>query len=444
MDTDPAAPPFPVRRGATEIPRKLVLTGRAALARSEVDDAKRTQPDRRLDGYAAARGLDFLGSGNAAGYLAALPRSPDEQFNVVRGPISAHRHACLWHWRRAFPIDSDGELEGGPFFGVAVEVPARKGAWKSFIPLVGWALDSPDDAPRYGAGVPCSAAATGVPEAALLPDLVLSNPPHDLLLPHRRSRQLVEQGLPDWRLTTATDPTPDQARALDRWLRGPLRAVLEHFWQLPLFELRLNLGTLSVCRNGYADDAHSDELFWAVGQAGDALRDACAPLGRPQRFDAPLPPAEWPEHGGEWGGRVPSEAWLAPLRELSARLGMAIEDPEAYHRAFPSSSVPGRAFAVLRGALPGSGEPMRIVFHREGSLNTGNLGRTAVLLPAGGAPPTPPGGVRTAAPEPAGYTVAVAGGVLAVWQPRNSGRRGDLGDVDGLLAAATGIARSRR
>ena len=43
-------------------------------------------------------------------------------------------------------------------------------------------------------------------------------------------------------------------------------------------------------------------------------------------------------------------------------MDFVLEDPEAYHRAFPANPVPGRAIAVLRGSGT-DGRVFRIAFH---------------------------------------------------------------------------------
>jgi hypothetical protein len=119
---------------------------------------------------------------------------------------------------------------------------------------------------------------------------------------------------------------------------------------------------------------------------------------------------------------------------------MTLEDPAAYHHAFPSMPVPGRAFAVLRGTLPGTALPARIAFHHERPL-TDNQGRTALLLEAApDAPETAPWGVRVTEPR-LGY--AVRDGIASIWVLRSSARNGDLGDLSGFLTTALGFAVER-
>src|SRR6185312_11558657 len=114
--------------------------------------------------------------------------------------------------------------------------------------------------------------------------------------------------------------------------------------------------------------------------------------------------------------------------------GLALEDPVAYHRAFPELAVPGRAFAVLRGELA-PGVIGRVAWHTEKPIATNNDGRNAVLIPTGAAP-TPRTGVRMP-DEPLNYWVG--DGILAVWELRSKELRGDLGDMDALVERALAL-----
>jgi hypothetical protein len=370
------------------VPVSERIYGRAALARADVDDAKRGHPAIDLERFAVARGLQYLGHKNASGYFAALPLEEPLQHNVVRGALG-DRDVCFWHWRYAWPVDDDGGLGSRGFHGVRINPPLKRlfSAPRRFL--------SSNEDDHYFVGVPCSAAATLVPEAALLPDFTLG---------------------PDL-MTRADVP----AAVLDSLRGGPVAEVLRAGGaRHPLFELRCRFGTLSLRRNGYASEAEAEELLEAVRVAGDALAGACAPLHDPRPFSEPLP------EGGQ-----PSP--LQELVETAAReRGLVPEDPRAYHRAFPRNPVPGTAFAVLRG------DGMRIALHTELPVARVNSGRTALLLPAGRAAPTPAGGVPVAH-EGDSMRFAVRDGIFAVWILRWRPR--DLGDLDVLLARGAEVAR---
>ena len=128
---------------------------------------------------------------------------------------------------------------------------------------------------------------------------------------------------------------------------------------------------------------------------------------------------------------------LEQVHQLARRYRLQLEDPNHYHRAFPRVPVPGTAWAVLRGRLPGAGPVARIALHTEAPL-PGGVGRTALLLPAGGVPSTEPGGVQVlGSPVPLRY--AIMDGIYAVWVTRN-GASG-LGSVTTLLGPGTALAR---
>ncbi len=81
-------------------------------------------------------------------------------------------------------------------------------------------------------------------------------------------------------------------------------------------------------------------------------------------FDEPLPPASWTDRES-----IPVTAfdmrtspWWESYRVAAANGGLVLEDPEAYHRAFPANPVPGRAIAVLRGSGT-DGRVFRLAFH---------------------------------------------------------------------------------
>ena len=50
----------------------------------------------------------------------------------------------------------------------------------------------------------------------------------------------------------------------------------------------------------------------------------------------------------------PIGARLEKVVALAAERGLAIEDPRTFHAAFPGLNLPGEAFGVLHGQLPGN------------------------------------------------------------------------------------------
>jgi hypothetical protein len=423
-------------RGKDEPPHRL--PGYAALAREDVEDARRRRPDVDLSGYAAERGLDFLGSRNPAGYFAAVPLDERLQFNVVRGLLDGRRDGCLFHWVRAWPTGTDGRPGPGTFYGRYWNT-GLKGWWKpaplSLIPYVGGLFDllttSHPSGTELAIGIPFTVAATNVPEAAML-DLSIDNRAKPFSVGGHRVR-LKDRGLPGFDLIAPREPP---AALVERLLTGPLYELIAGAGaRFAQFDVAVRNGTVMVRRNGYAKEpADLDALARAACIAGDAIRDAYAPELAPQPFDARLPLVDWPPSGISMSGRFPPSPWLEALHGLAAELGLALEQPAAYHRAYAASvPVPGRPFAVLRGRLPGTATVGRLLFTDERTLSH-NDGRTALLLPAApGAAETPPWGVRNEQPR---IAYAVRDGIFSAWVLRSSGRLGDLGDVPGLLTTA--------
>ncbi|WP_320673109.1 hypothetical protein [Patulibacter defluvii] len=404
------------------------IVGSAALTRDAVADARRGHPDVDLAAYAAARGLAALGSQNASGYFAALPAEPELQHNVLRG-VRRGRDACLWHWRFPWPLDDDNGLGPGGFHGVRIRDPLSR-LWSA--PRRWWSRTAADN--RYAA-VPCTGAAALAPEAALLPDLRIDNGAKHL--PRGAGeRRLDDHGLRGFTLTAA----PDQLDRLEQLAAGPLGRLLRGHGDRALIDLRLRFGTVIVRRDGYArDERELDALLDLAVDAAAALAAAAASLHAPQPFAEPLPAVDWPSREPSVARPWPPSPFLEQLHALAAERDLTLEDPRAYHAAFPTNPVPGTAFAVLRGPLPGApGATARLALHAEAPIAEVNSGRTALLLPAGDAAATDPGGVALAHDgDP--LRCAVHDGLLAVWILR--WRPHHLGDLDALLRRGVEHAR---
>lgn len=374
-------------RSTDEQGRPHRLPGYGAVTRADVKDARRRRPEGTLEAWAAARGLDHLGSRNAAGYFAVLPLDERLQFDVVRGVLPGGRDGCLFRWLRPWPVGMDGEPSSGQFVEHVWNPGRGSGHWKRLIPVIGDLLSSDVE---QAIGVPCTVAAVNVPEAAMLDRL--------------------PQGI----------GAPAPSGGADR---------------PPLWEARLSYGTVAVVRNGWPADARDlDALARAASELAETLRARClAEIAASGAGAAGAGAVDWPPSGISRSGAFPPSPWLEALHGAAAELSMTLEDPAAFHAANPSLPVPGRPFAVLRGTLPGTSVPARVAFHQERSLSE-NQGRTALLLEAApGTPETAPWGVRNAAP---GLAYGVRDGVVALWTLRSSGRNGDLGDLTGFLTDA--------
>jgi hypothetical protein len=405
------------------------LPGYGAFAREDVADARRRRPDADLSSYAAARRLDMLGSRNAAGFFAALPLDEQLQFNVLRGRLPGGERGIVFHHVLPLPVAADGSVvNAGGLFGYVYNPPGGKLRLRDFlssvIPMVDLAVDVVTDLRRppdkagdpLGSciGIPCTVASVLVPEVAL-EQFTIDNRPKPRFVAHHR------EDLGAWTLLSREPP---DSRLLGRFLSDTTRDALRHLGARPYAKLEIKYGTLVVRVNGYLrDDAELDALAQAACALARELCAAGALVADRRPFDRPLPPPE--QH--------PPAPWADPLDAYAWKHGLALEDPSAYHRAFPALAVPGRAFAVLRGELA-DGVIGRVAWHTEKSIATNNDGRNAVLLPARpGAEPTPRCGIRLA-DEALNYWIG--DGMLAVWELRSKELRGDLGDMEALVRRA--------
>jgi hypothetical protein len=424
------------------------LPGYAAFSPADIADAKRRHPDVDLAAYAAQHGLEALGSTNPAGFFAALPLDPQLQFNVLRGTIPGGEQGILFHHVLPFPVSADGTTStSGTLYGISFNSGSARPRMRdglSMFPVVGTMIDvaiselrdeGSDDPLASCVGVPCTVAAVLVPEAALL-DFTIDNRPKPAIVPHHREK-LAGRGLDGWTLLARHAPDP---RVLDRLLSPPTREAMRTLGSRPYAKLEVRYGTLVIRVNGYlSEDPELDalsELACCIAAelraAGELLADRCP-------FVAPLPAVDWPESGVSASGRFPPDPWLAPLHAYAREHRMTLEDPIAYHRAFPSLAVPGQAFAVMRGTLA-DGVEGRVAWHTEKSIVTNNDGRNGVLLPApAGAQATPRAGVRL--PDEA-LNYWIGDGILAVWELRSKALRGDLGDMDALVRRALALRES--
>src|SRR5690349_13830615 len=93
---------------------------RMAFSRDDVEDAKRGRPASDLTAYAAARGLEHLGSRTPAGFRVALPCDEERQFDVMRGVLPGGAYGVLAHEALGIPWTGDSSDWNGTFYGVRV------------------------------------------------------------------------------------------------------------------------------------------------------------------------------------------------------------------------------------------------------------------------------------------------------------------------------------
>jgi len=225
--------------------------------------------------------------------------------------------------------------------------------------------------------------------------------------------ELDQHGLPGFALNYGEEP--ENAEFLGRLFGGDAGRVLAGL-DYPFAQLTVRDGTIALVRNGFVRDAAAlDTLVEATDRIVAAVREICDGWAQPRPFDEPLPPARWVDREA-----IPVTAfdmrtspWWESYRVAAQNRDLVLEDPEAYHRAFPANPVPGRAIAVMRGAGQ-DGRPFRLAFHTARQELTE---RGAALFAADG-------GGDTAEPQEPRLDPATemwfarAGGVAACWARR--------------------------
>jgi hypothetical protein len=417
--------------------------GYAALAREDVADAKRGRPPADLEGYARAGQLEWLDRRSPAGFHAAVPTFEEYRFNMIRGQLAGGRFGVLFHQLLEVPVIGRSPSLDGKLFAVAAKSPG--GPWwipslpnRTDIPFIGNFLDPPtDNRPAeafdsQAVWIPTTTAAVNVPESVLPLCLVrIDRRRHHAPFDFAHRRSLDEFGLPGWHLRAQHSEPPNALLA--RLLCGPVIDLFRGRADDPFFQLLLLRGTLLVRRNGYLLDTSAlDRLASDASLLAEATRAACLPEAHPRRFEESLPAPHSDNAEVTLG-------WAEGYRKLAERLGLTLEDPDDYHRAFPSLGVPGRAVAVMRGRMPGTQLTGRLVYHAERALGRSERARGAVLLPASPhAEATPEGGVRV--PERQ-LVYELRDDVVVLWSMRTAGLLRE--EQDDLIARAVGLARER-
>ena len=403
-----------------------------AFAKDDIEDAKRGEPAGTLDAYAAARGLTAMGQVQFTAFRGVLPSYPEYIFNVVRGELPGGGVGVLEHELQEVETDtSRGILWGGEFYGTHYTAKGPKGFWNKVLPFE--ITDStPPDEPFAASAlwVPVTAAVVRVPQAALLPRVLVR---HKDRLPFGNPT-LDEFGVAGFR-TEGPEIPPELRAAMFGGKVGETLRTFPH----PYVEVRLSHGAVALRRNGYVmDDDRLDDVARAAGAIAAGLAEAAAPLHRPQAFADELPaPGDGPPADVPWY-EWPSSEWREAFTRLTRELGLTQEDPVALHRAFPTLAVPGIAQGVLRGALPGwDGVEGRLVYTAHGRGTSGQM-RGAVVFAAPPSLPSPPAFVPggTLVTETDMY-VEVVDGLAAVWNRVRGERRLDaVSTIERALATA--------
>jgi hypothetical protein len=329
----------------------------AAFAPEDVEDARRGRPDFDLRAYAAARGLDYRESGAPPNFETVVPAWPDYVWNCVSGVLPGGEVGVLEHELMEIEVSTG---KGGPRMGGTLidEVYVKKDPF--FFQPSYW--KRPKDEPFAGNAIwiPTTRLMARAPQAALVPRTMAVQSDR---VPAVGRYELDGHGLPGFALKygeEAEDPA-----FLGRLFSGPAGQFLR-MARHAYVDLDLDSGIVAIRRNGFLrDDDALDDLAAGFSQVVAGVREACAPNLDPRPFDEPLPEAPWMDREHLPSGYLDlmTSPWWEGWRQAAAALGMVLEDPKAYHRAYPLTPVPRAAAAVMRGSTA-DGRPYRLVFHR--------------------------------------------------------------------------------
>jgi hypothetical protein len=337
---------------------------------------------------------------------------------VLRGELPGGEYGVLAHESLEIGYSAESFDWGGTFHSVRVTTGGV--GLRGLLPFSGRANEALVRVPCTVAGARLSESVAG--QLCLRIDTRRSAPP--ISFGHRiKLDELI--GIDGWSAWGLPKIAPDMLAEL---VREPVAQLIAAHAEDGLFQAFVWWGTLVVRRNGYLrDDAALDELGQATSLLTERVREVCLARAEPRPFDAELAPPlirDWQDPQAIFN---PSETWQAWAVQTAKRYDLTLEDPLAYHRAFPSLPVPGQASVVLRGTLASVGD-CRLVVHREREAS-----RAALVVSAPpGHPPTPPGGVAF---RERGVRLESGGGLLAAWA--TTSHWGDaVFDVEAFLAAA--------
>jgi hypothetical protein len=443
-----------------------------------IADGFRGRPDVDLAPYAGARGLEHRGSATQLDYIPAFPLTSELQFNVMRGTLPGGEPGVLYHQVHLL----DEETAAGTFYGQRVSLSqARPEDLISLTGITGEPI-------RYFK-VPHTTAAIRIPQAqgplvgfdvGRSSERVIRAAPEgeafksgfslDLSFLSRRKkksdeplfqgpqpfigRDLAYMALPDWRIAYRGRARKE---IVEQVIAGPLREVLAA--DPPIgYRITFAYGVLIVTRQHFLKqddelDAFAEGASWLAAR----IRDVCVAGAATQPFDTELPAPPWAEKID----KAPNETWqgmdsqdLGGFHAIVRERGLESEDPFEFHRAFSDLPVPGEAYGVMRGTLPGTSLFGRVVAGVErkiagppaywdrilDELPHGPCGSDTVLLAL--RPDTPDAHPDTGMPWGDGG-FAVRRGVLVAWQPRLGNAQADGAQLDELVRRAVALAEEQ-
>jgi hypothetical protein len=411
-------------------------------------DARRGRPAVDLAGWAERRGLRFRGGASQAGHLSiTCPWSDDLLFNVVRGRWPSGLDGVLCHEARIYAEDARGFFHGGERSGGTAG--SRISDLLNPLPVGG--------GERAYFKVPYTSAGARVPHLATVTGLHVARRAErhtetDTLLGTWQARSLDHRGLRD-RWMAAVRTHSDEA-TVERILAGPVRELLSAQQGLG-FEIRIEYGQVIVSRQDFLKrDDDLDALVAAADALARAVRDICVPSNAVHPLATQLPAPEWlaavRRHPKRKHTSWPIGARLEQVVKVADERGMAVEDPRAFHAAFPGINVPGEPFGVLHGRLPGTALIGRLLCCAERPMDLPDDFRAFLTNPGGPAgsdvavvavdrdasATSPDGEVED------GVRVAIADGVLTAWRLRPRWQA-DGAALDRLAADVAAIMRRR-
>jgi hypothetical protein len=445
-----------------------------------IADGFRGRPDVDLAPYATARGLEHHGSDTQVDYIPALPLTSELQFNVMRGPLPGGERGVLYH-----EVDLlDEETAAGTFYGkkvslsqarpqdlialtgvtaepvryfkvpqttVGIRIPTAQG------PLVGF------DVGRSGERVIHAAPEGEAFKSGFTLDLSFlrrkkKKKSEEPLLQGPQpfiGRDLADVGLPAWRIAYRGRAQVD---AIEDLIAGPIKEVLES--DPPLgYRITFAYGVLIVTQQHFLErDEELDTFAEGASRLAARIREICAANASPRPFETELPPPSWAPKIAA----APDETWqgmhgqdLAGFDTIARERGLACEDPFEFHRAFCDLPIPGEAYGVMRGTLPGTSLFGRVVVGVERTIRSppaywdrvleelphGPYGSDAVLVAV--RPDAPDAHPDTGMPWGDGG-FAVRRGVLVAWRPRSATAQADGPQLDELVRAVAELAEKQR
>jgi hypothetical protein len=410
-------------------------------------DAARGRPEVELTGWAERRGLRFRGGAPQAGHLSVTcPWSTDLLFNVVRGHWPGGTEGVLCHEVRLYELDQPGALRGGALAGAG-------DGWRGFlrdavIPLAVGGVSYQK--------VPYTSAGARTPHVGTVSGLHIARRGERHMRADDngiwREQPLEDLGL-DGHWIAAIRKHSDE-HSVRRLLEGPVRDLLATPRGLG-FEIRVEYGQAIVSRQDFLSrDEDLDSLVGAAETLAQAVSEICGRAGEQRALDTALPAPEWlPAARRQPGQRItswPIGARLDMVLQVADARGLEVEDPRTFHGAFPALNVPGQAFGVLRGQLPGTTLSGRMLCCAERPMALPDDFRKLLSDPGGivgcdvavlGVDPFSPETPAEGEPED-GMRVAVANGVLTAWRTRTSWQA-DGAALDQLAADLPAIMTRR-